>query len=186
VPAVPVCLLGPLRDRFSALLPGRPRFSPAHPPGCHRERIADRVVSEHVIAAPVHGSGCERIASADCSDATIRRRLKEWAAAGLSEQAHALAPEAYDRMIGLALDDLAVDGCIAKAPSGGEAAGRSPADRGKPGLKRPPATDGVGIPLHAVAAGANRRDAPVLGPPGRAGEARRAARRPDRAPGSRP
>jgi hypothetical protein len=43
------------------------------------------------FSALVHGSGYERIASAGCSDATIRRRLKEWAAAGLSEQVHALA-----------------------------------------------------------------------------------------------
>jgi hypothetical protein len=122
------------------------------------------VVFEHVIAALVHGSGYERIASPGCSDATIRRRLKEWAAAGLSEQVHTLALRAYDRMIGLELDDLAVDGCVTKAPGGGEAAGRSPVDRGKQGLKRSVVTDGVGIPLHLVAAGANRHDAPLLGP----------------------
>ncbi len=67
-------------------------------------------------------------------------------------------------MIGLELDDLAVDGCITKAPGGGEAAGRSPVDRGKQGLKRSLVTDGVGIPLHVVSAGANRHDAPLLGP----------------------
>jgi hypothetical protein len=33
------------------------------------------------------------------------------------------------RMIGLNLADLAVDGCITKAPCGGEVAGRSPVDR---------------------------------------------------------
>jgi hypothetical protein len=161
---LPVCLLEPLWVQFSALLPERPRFSPTHPLGCHRERIADRVVFEHVIAALVHGSGYERIASAGCSDGTIRRRLKEWAAAGLSEQVHALALHAYDRMIGLELDDLAVDGCITKAPSGGEVAGRSPVDRGKGGLKRSVATEGTGLPLHLVSAGANRHDAPLLEP----------------------
>jgi len=150
--------------QFSALLPEHPVVSPTHPLGCHRRRIADRVVFEHVIAALVHGSGYERIASAACSDATIRRRLKEWAAAGVSEQVHTLALEAYDRMIGLELDDLAVDGCITKAPSGGEVAGRSPVDRGKQGLKRSLVTDAAGIPLHVVAAGANRHDAPLLGP----------------------
>jgi hypothetical protein len=36
--------------------------------------------------------------------------------AGLSEQVHALAPRACDRMLGLELDDLAVDGCITKTP----------------------------------------------------------------------
>ena len=164
MPVVPVCLIDPLWDQLSALLPERPRVSPTHPLGCHRERIADRVVFEHVIAALVHGSGYERIASPGCSDATIRRRLKEWAAAGVSEQVHAIALQAYDRMLGLDLDDLAVDGCITKAPSGGEAAGRSPVDRGKQGLKRSLVTDGTGIPLHVVAAGANRHDAPLLGP----------------------
>jgi hypothetical protein len=164
VPVVPVCLFEPLWDQFSALLPERPRFSPSHPLGCHRERISDRVVFEHVIAALVHGSGYERIASAACSEGTIRRRLKEWATAGLSEQVHTLALRAYDRMIGLELDDIAVDGCLTKAPSGGEVAGRSPVDRGKQGLKRSIATDGQGIPLHLVTAGANRHDAPLLGP----------------------
>jgi hypothetical protein len=122
------------------------------------------MVFEHVIAALVHGSGYERIASPGCSDATIRRRLKEWAAAGLSEQVHTLALQAYDRMIGLDLDDLAVDGCITKAPSGGEVAGRSPVDRGKGGLKRSVVTEGTGLPLHLVTAGANRHDAPLLEP----------------------
>ncbi len=164
MPVVPVCLVEPLWVQFSALLPERPVVSPTHPLGCHRQRIPDRVVFEHVIAALVHGSGYERIASPGCSDATIRRRLKEWAAVGVSEQVHVLALQAYDRMIGLELEDLAVDGCITKAPSGGEVAGRSPVDRGKQGLKRSLVTDGVGIPLHVVAAGANRHDAPLLGP----------------------
>src|SRR5215216_5853995 len=164
VPVLPVCLVEPLWVQFSALLPERPRVSPSHPLGCHRERIDDRVVFEHVIAALVHGSGYERIASPGCSDATVRRRLKEWAAAGVGEQVHTLALEAYDRMIGLDLDDLAVDGCITKAPGGGEAAGRSPVDRGKQGLKRATVTDGDGVPLHVVAAGANRHDGPLLGP----------------------
>jgi hypothetical protein len=164
VPVLPVCLLEPLWVQFSALLPERPRFLPTHPLGCHRARIADRTVFEHVIAALVHGSGYERIASPGCSDATIRRRLKAWAAAGLSEQVHTLALRAYDQMIGLELDDLAVDGCVTKAPSGGEAAGRSPVDRGKQGRKRSVATDGAGIPLQLVSAGANRHDAPLLEP----------------------
>ena len=135
MPVLPVCLLEPLWVQFSALLPERPLVSPTHPLGCHRPRIPDRVVFEHVIAALVHGSGYERIASPGCSDATIRRRLKEWAFLGVSEQVHTLALRAYDRMMGLELDDLAVDGCIIKAPSGGEVAGRSPVDRDDARLK---------------------------------------------------
>jgi len=164
VPALPVCLLDPLWEQFAALLPVRPVVAPSHPLGCHRRRIPERVVFDHVIAALVHGSGYERIATRACSDRTIRRRLHEWAAAGLAEQLHTLALQAYDRMIGLELTDLAVDGCITKASGGAAVAGRSPVDRGKGGLKRSVVTDGGGIPLHVVSAAANRHDAPLLRP----------------------
>ena len=163
MPALPVCLLEPIWAEFAALLPDRPAVVPAHPLGCHRRRVPDRVVFEHVSAALVHGSGDERIASAGCSDRTIRRRLQAWAAAGLSEQVHTLALRAYDRMIGLDLEDLAVDGCITTAPAGGAVAGRSPVDRGNQGLKRSVVTAGAGVPLHVVAVGANRHDSPLLG-----------------------
>lgn len=42
--------------------------------------------------------------------------------------------------------------------------GRSPVDRGKQGLKRSGRTDGYGIPLGRVLAGANRHDSPLLAP----------------------
>jgi len=50
----------------------------------------------------------------------------------------------------------------AKAPSGGECAGQSPVDRGKRGLKRSQLTDGYGIPVITVPAGANIRDHTLL------------------------
>jgi hypothetical protein len=162
MPVLPASLVEPFWVQFSALLPERPRIVPTHPLGCHRQRTADRLVFEHVIAALVHGSGYERIATPGCSDRTIRRRVQEWAELGLAEQVHRLTLEAYDRMIGLDLAEMAADGCITKAPSGGEVAGRSPVDRGKQGLKRSVLTEGRGIPLHVVPAGANRHDAPLL------------------------
>jgi Transposase DDE domain len=67
-------------------------------------------------------------------------------------------------MIGLALDNVAVDGCITKAPCGGQLAGHSPVDRGKQGRKRSLATEARGIPLAAVPAPANRHDSPLLAP----------------------
>jgi len=164
VPAVPVCLMEPVWQQFAALLPARPVVVPSHPLGCHRPRVPDRIVFEHVVAALVHGSGYERIATPGCSDRTIRRRVREWAAAGLAEELHTLVLQQYDHLIGLELADVAVDGCITKAPCGGEQAGRSPVDRGKQGLKRSTATDAEGIPLHLVTAGANRHDSPLLAP----------------------
>ena len=40
--------------------------------------------------------------------------------------------------------------------------GRSPVDRGKQGTKRSVVTDGTGIPVALVAAGANRHDSPLF------------------------
>lgn len=163
---MPASLIEPLWVEFAAVIGAtdRPEFSPAHPWGCHRRRISDRVVFEHVLAALVHGTGYERLASPGCSDRTIRRRLAEWAKAGLGPELLRIGLAAYDRMIGLDLDDLSVDGSITKSPCGGEVSVRSPVDRGKQGTKRSVAGDGDGIPLHLVAARAGDHDSPLLEP----------------------
>ena len=166
MPLLPASLIEPFWVEFAVLIgsPGRPEFVATHPWGCHRRRVPDRVVFDHLIAALVHGSGYERVATPGCSDRTIRRRLAEWAKAGHGPAMLRLALAAYDRIIGLDLEDLAVDGAITKAPCGGEVAGRSPVDRGKQGTKRSVATDGQGIPLHLLAARANDHDSPLLEP----------------------
>jgi hypothetical protein len=166
VPLLPASLIEPVWVEFAALIGAdqQPEFSPTHPWGCHRRRISDRVVFDHLIAALVHGSGYERIATPGCSDRTIRRRLRDWAQAGHTKVLLRLVLAAFDRMIGLDLDDLSVDGSITKSPCGGEVSGRSPVDRGKQGTQRSVACDGGGIPLHLVAARANDHDLPLLEP----------------------
>jgi len=142
----------------------RREFHPVHPLGCHRRRVPGRVVFEHVVAALVYGSGYERIATPGCSDRTIWRRLAEWAAMGAAQALHAAALRAYDQIIGLELGEVAVDGCMTKAPCGGPLRRASPVDRRKDGLKRPVATEGYGIPVGIACAGANRHDLPLLAP----------------------
>src|SRR5512135_2269640 len=164
VPAVPSWLLEPLWDQFAALLPGRPAYDPAHPLGCHRRRIADRIVFEKQLQVLRSGCSYEAIADSACSATTIRARRDEWIKAGLFARLKQIALEAYDRMVGLVLHDLAIDGCLTKAPGGGECAGRSPVDRGKQGMKRSSMTDGYGIPLDRVLAPASRHDSPLLAP----------------------
>jgi hypothetical protein len=161
VPAVPSSIIEPIWDQFAALLPTR---RVAHPLGCHRPRIPDRVVFDELVQVLVFGCAYHRIADESCSATTLRRRRDEWIAAGAMADLHGVVVAAYDRMIGVALDDIAVDCCITKAPCGGEVAGRSPVDRGKLGLKRSLAVDAAGIPLGAIAAPANRHDSPLLEP----------------------
>jgi hypothetical protein len=68
------------------------------------------------------------------------------------ERLRDISLDAYDRLVGLELGDVAVEGCITKAPCGGEKAGKSPVDRGKGGIKRSTAVDASGIPLGTVTA----------------------------------
>lgn len=159
MPAVPSCILDPVRDQFLALLPARPV---THPLGCHRPRIPDEVVFGKLIEVLVTGCGYERAADATCSATTIRRRRDEWVAAGIIEDLRLAALAAYDQMIGLDLTALPLDGCITKAPGGGEAAGPSPVDRAKQGIKRSTVTDANGIPLGTVIAPANVHDHALL------------------------
>jgi len=159
VPAVPSCILDPLREQFLALLPVR---QVVHPLGCHRPRIADAVVFDKLVEALVFGAGYERIADAGCSATTMRRRRDEWIRLGGWDRLRLRCLDAYEKMIGLDPADLAVDGCTTKAPCGGECAGRSPVDRAKGGLTRSQLTDGAGIPIAAVAAPANTVDHTLL------------------------
>ncbi|MFF3662884.1 IS5 family transposase [Streptomyces olivochromogenes] len=155
---------GPLWDQFAALLPQRPVYDPAHPLGCHRPRISDRIIFDKLLQLLRFGCSYEAIADTTCSATTIRNRRNEWIQLGVFAQLRHIALEMYDRIVGLVLDQIAVDGSITKAPGGGEAAGRSPVDRGKQGLKRSGMTDGYGIPLGRVLAGANCYDSPLLAP----------------------
>ncbi len=161
VPALPSSVIEPLWDQFAALIP--PRVD-THPLGCHRTRIPDRVVFDKLVQVLVLGVGYARVGDATCSATTIRNRRDEWIEAGVFEALEQLCLEAYDRIVGLDLANVTVDGCIVKAPCGGEAAGKSPVDRGKQGTKRSLLCDGTGIPIGCVVAPANRHDSVFLRP----------------------
>ena len=183
MPALPSSILEPLWVQVAALLPAR---QDTHPLGCHRPRIADRVVFDKLIQVLVFGCGYRRIADHTCSATTLRRRRDEWISTGVAERLRLEVLAAYDRLFGLELEQLAVDSCTTKAPCGGQVAGPSPVDRRKQGLKRSVAVEAGGIPLAAVPAPANQHRRRAAGRhPGRPGGGRAAARPASRAPGRR-
>jgi Transposase DDE domain len=161
VPALEPYLIEPIFEQFCSLLPER---KTNHPLGCHKPRIPDRVVFEKLVQILVFGCAYERIADDSCSESTLRRRRDEWIELGVMERLREISLDAYDRLIGLELSEVAVDCCITKAPCGGEKAGRNPVDRGKGGLKRSMAVDAKGLPLGTITAPANRHDSPLLVP----------------------
>jgi len=159
VPALPSSILEPLWVQVAALLPTRQVH---HPLGCHRPRVADRIVFDKLIQVLVFGCGYRRIADSTCSATTLRRRRDEWITTGVAEQLRLAVLAAYDQLFGLELEQLAVDSCTTKAPCGGQVAGPSPVDRRKQGLKRSVAVEAGGIPLATLPAPANRRDDALL------------------------
>ena len=106
----------------------------------------------------------ERLCGCKVSDTTVRSRRDEWVAAGIYDQLVNEALCGFDKVIGLRMGDVAMDGSLHKAPAGGEGTGKSPVDRSKLGWKWHILTDLSGIPFAWTADGANRNDSVLLAP----------------------
>src|SRR3954453_9622103 len=150
VPAVPSCILDPLREEFLALIPAR---VDRHPLGCHRRRIADHIVFDKLVEALVFGCGYERLGDRSCSATTLRVdgrwSLRSAAPLGAGRLRAADRPGPGPRLRRRVPHE---------GPCGGECAGRSPVDRAKQGLKRSHLAEGAGVPITALPAPANIRD----------------------------
>ena len=144
-------------------LPARPPDT--HPLGCHRPRITDRDCFEGILTRLVTGCSWDVAARlSKASETTLRGRRTEWLTAGVFDKLLEESLAAYDKIIGLDLTEVAVDGSLHKAPCGGEGTGPNPTDRGKSGWKWSIATDLYGIPIGGVIDGANRNDSVLLEP----------------------
>lgn len=161
MPALPSSIIEPLWCQFEALLPP---VEDAHPLGCHRPRVADRIVFDKLVARLVLGGAYTKHADEAVSATTLRSRRDEWTAAGVFAALEQAVLETFDWLIGLDLEHLSVDGCCVKAPCGGDNTGRNPTDRGKSGQKRSVLCEGHGLPIGVVLDGANRHDSPLLRP----------------------
>ena len=100
----------------------------------------------------------EFLLDGEVSETTLRSRRDEWVAAGVFDRVAGEAVAAWDRIMGLRLGDVCIDGSTHKAPSGGAGTGKSAVDRRKLGWKWSLAADRAGIPVAWGAAGANRND----------------------------
>ncbi len=149
---------------FEALIP-----TPVdnHPLGRHRRRKSDYDCFEVMLVREVTGCSfedAERLCGNKVSDTTVRSRRDEWVAAGIYDELANEALLAFDKVIGLRLGDVALDGSLHKAPAGGEGTGKSPVDRSKLGWKWSIVTDLSGVPFGWTADGANRNDSVLLAP----------------------
>lgn len=150
-------------EAVESLIPKRPPTD--HPLGCHRPRIPDRVCFEGLLFRLVTGCSWDvagRLGKG--SETTLRNRRDEWVEAGVFDRLVEEAIVGYDRIIGLDLSEVSIDGSQHKAPFGGEGTGPNPVDRGKQGWKWSLATDRDGIPIGWAIDGANRPDIVLFDP----------------------
>lgn len=151
------CLSDELWERIAPLLPpdkpqpqgGRPRMNP---------RLAMTAVF-YILRTGCQWKALPRSLGAP---STVYDRFREWEQAGVFEKLWQQGLCEYDQKKGIDWKWQSVDGCMTKAPLGGEAVGPNPTDRAKSGTKRSLLTDAAGIPLAVTVDGANRHDKKLL------------------------
>ena len=128
------------------LRPARPLD--AHPLGCHRPRIDDKVCFTGIVYRLALGcSWVDAGRRVGVGQATLRRHRDEWIAAGIFDQLLNEALAGYDRIRGLDLSEVSVDGSLQNSPCGGEGTGKNPTDRANQGWKWSIASKAAGIPV---------------------------------------
>jgi len=150
----------PLWQKMAALLP---KHKNTHRFGGGRPRVPDRQCMDGIYF--VLRTGCQwkaLDATGICSGSTAHSRFQEWVEAGVFLRFWQEGLLEYDELKGIDWDWLSADGCLTKAPLGGENTGPNPTDRGKRGAQRSLMTDARGAPLGLAVAGAHRHDMKLL------------------------
>lgn len=134
---------------------------PAHPLGCHRRRVDDRICFTWILHRLITGASWETLEAMSgriVSDTTLRARRDEWVNAGIFEQLATQAVFGYHRLIGLDLNNVCIDGSDHLAPCGGQGAGHGIKHPGRLSWKWCIAVDADGIPIVWNIAPGNRND----------------------------
>lgn len=142
-----------LWERIQPLLP------PVRPkPKGGRPRMADRPAMDAIFYVLRTGIQWKALPRTLGAPSTIHDRFVEWVKAELFLRLWQTGLLEYDERLGLDWEWQALDGAMTKAPLGGGETGANPTDRGKCGTKRSLLTEGHGLPIGLVVAGAHRHD----------------------------
>ena len=90
------------------------------------------------LAARASWTDVEAVLEQRVSDTTLRARRDEWTEAGVFDRLCAEALAAFDRIVGLDLSDVCVDGSTHKAPCGGDPAAKTCGSYGIDDIARTP------------------------------------------------
>lgn len=140
-----------------------PFFPPPKPPGSPgRPRSDMRRVFDGILWVLRTGCQWKAVPPQIGAGSTLHDWHQEFQKSGLYARLWGVLLEHYEEEIGIAMQWQSVDGCMTKAPLGGEATGRNPTDRGKSGTKRSLLVDQRGAPLGVEIQGANVPDMMML------------------------
>ena len=115
-------------EKIAPLLPTPKK----HPLGCHRPRVPDRAAMDAIFF--VLRTGCQWNALSTtgiCSSSSAHRRFVEWSEAGVFLEMWKQGLFAYDALRGIDWEWLSMDGCMTKAPLGGEKVWEKPHGSGQ-------------------------------------------------------
>ena len=144
---------------WAVLLPLLPVHVNTHRFGGGRPRVPDRPCADAIFY--VLRTGCQWQALDQTElvpHSTAHDRYQAWVQADVFFQLWQAGVEQFDELQGIDWSFSSMDGAMTKAPLGGEKTGPNPTDRGKDGVKRSLLTEGHGVPIGLVVAGANRTD----------------------------
>ena len=134
-------------DLWEAIAPLLPEHKNTHRYGGGRPRKSDRVCLEAILF--VLRTGCQwkaLDATKFCAASTAHDRFQEWVRAGFFQTLWEHGLMAYDDWKGIDWSWLSMDGCMTKAPLGGEKDGQKPHRPCQEGHEARPAGRGRGHP----------------------------------------
>lgn len=144
---------------WSVLEPLLPVRVNTHRCGGGRPRVPERRCADAIFYVLRTGGQWAALSQTElCAKSTAHDRFHAGVEDGVFLRLWQAGVARFDELVGIDWDWLSMDGAMTKAPLGGETTGPNPTDRGKRGVKRSVLTEGHGVPLGLVIAGANRHD----------------------------
>jgi putative transposase len=145
---------------MNPLLP--PRKIPKKNPG-GRPQLDFRMVADGIFYILRTGCQWKAVPPEFGSGSSLHRYFQKWSHAGIFYKMWHKGLLEYDELQGIDWSWQSIDSQMNKSPLGGKKTGPNPTDRSKLGSKRSILTDGDGIPLAVIAAGANVHDCKLFG-----------------------
>lgn len=152
-------------ERAQPLLPlQKPRPKGGRPPRDDRQMLGAML---YVLRTGLQWNALPREIGAST---TVYDRFRAWERDGFFARLWAAGLEEFDELVGIDWEWQSLDGAMTKAPfartatAASEGFGHNPTDRGKYGTKRSTLSEGHGLPVAVVVAGANVHDMKLAAP----------------------